>query len=149
MRRTLLLLSLLAIACICAASAPASPAPPPEQASGSWAAPQIKAVLATGIFDNTLETFRPDDPLTWGELADVLGRWGKGIFPPEHPETLVTVRQLDAQLVAALHLLPASRAIRLAARDAGLSPIGSLGSSASASTTPPVTTTSSWHRRHP
>jgi len=128
MRRTLLLLSLLAIACFAAAGATASPPPRQHEASTeSWAAPQIKAVLATGIFDATPETFRPDEPLTWGELADVLGRWGKGILPPEHPDNLVTVRQLDAQLVAALHLLPASRAIRLAARDAGLSPIPSLG----------------------
>ena len=128
MRRTLLLLSLLAIPCFAASSALAGPAPPQQQGTvDSWAAPQIKAVLATGIFDATPETFRPDDPLTWGELADVLGRWGKGILPPEHPDKLVTVRQLDAQLVAALGLLPASRAIRLAARDAGLSPIPSLG----------------------
>jgi cell wall-associated NlpC family hydrolase len=126
MRRTLLLLPLLVIACLAAATAPAATPAPPGSVD-SWAAPQIKAVLATGIFDATLETFRPDDPLTWGELADVLGRWGKGIFPPDHPDKLVSVRQLDAQLVAALGLLPQSRAIRVAARDAGLSPIPSLG----------------------
>jgi cell wall-associated NlpC family hydrolase len=128
MRRTLLLLSLLAIACFAAAGAGAAPAPPQRQApAATWAEPQIASVLATGIFDNTAETFRPDDALTMGELADVHGRWGKGILPPEHPDDLVTVRQLDAQLVAALKLLPASRAIRLAARDAGLDPIPSLG----------------------
>ena len=129
MRRTLLLLSLLAIACLAAGTAPAAqPVSSRQQkAADSWAAPQIKTVLATGIFDATPETFRPNDPLTWGELADALGRWGKGIFPPDHPDKPVSVRQLDAQLVAALGLLPASRSIRLAARNAGLSPIPSLG----------------------
>jgi cell wall-associated NlpC family hydrolase len=125
MRRTLLLLSLLALACVATGTAPA--APPQAEPVGSWAAPQIQAVLGAGIFDATPATFRPDDPLTWGELADALGRWGKGIVPPSHPDKLVSVRQLDAQLVAALGLLPASRALRLAARNVGLSPIPSLG----------------------
>ena len=39
----------------------------------------------------------------------------------------MTIRELDASLVAALGLLPASRAIRMFARDAGLEPIASLG----------------------
>jgi cell wall-associated NlpC family hydrolase len=128
MRRTLFFLSLLATACLAASTAAAaSPASQQPEPVDSWAAPQIKAVLTAGIFDATAETFRPDDPLTWGELADVLGRWGKGIIPPAHPDKPVSVRQLDAQLVAALGLLPASRAIRRAARNAGLSPIPSLG----------------------
>jgi len=39
----------------------------------------------------------------------------------------VTIRELDARLVAALGLQPAARAIRMAARNAGLEPIPSLG----------------------
>ena len=46
---------------------------------------------------------------------------------PADPARAVTIRDLDARLVAALGLLPASRAIRVVARDAGLNPIASLG----------------------
>ncbi len=127
MRRARILLALLAIACACAAGAHADSGGP-SQPTGSWDPQEIRSVVVdSGIFDATLDTFRPNDPLTWGELADVLGRWGKGILPPRNPEKLVTVRELDARLVAALGLLPASRAIRVAARDAGLDPIPSLG----------------------
>jgi cell wall-associated NlpC family hydrolase len=127
LRRVWLLLALLTLACGCVAttaSADRGVASPPIS---SWDPQDVQKMIETGIFDATVETFRPNDPLTWGELADVLGRWGRGIQPPADPARLVTVRQLDAQLVAALDLLPSSRAIRIAARDAGLSPIPSLG----------------------
>src|SRR5262249_29187920 len=94
MRRTLLLLALLRIACFAAANSPAeTPVSPqvPQTVGDAWAGPQIQSVLAAGIFDATPATFRPSDPLTWGELADVLGRWGKGILPPPDPGRLVTV----------------------------------------------------------
>ena len=54
--------------------------------------------------------------------------WGHPLAsPPADPTVLVTVRELDARLVMALGLLPTARAIRIAARDAGLAPVSSLG----------------------
>jgi cell wall-associated NlpC family hydrolase len=46
---------------------------------------------------------------------------------PADPSKLVTMSELDAQLVAALGLTPAARRIRIAARDAGLAPASRLG----------------------
>jgi cell wall-associated NlpC family hydrolase len=65
--------------------------------------------------------------LTRGELADALAAWGKPVATPADPTKLVTMRELDAQLVGALGLLPAARRIRIAARDAGLEPTSIVG----------------------
>ena len=65
--------------------------------------------------------------MTRGELADALGVWGKPAATPADPSKLVTMSELDAQLVGALGLTPAARRIRIAARDAGLAPTSRLG----------------------
>ena len=52
---------------------------------------------------------------------------GKPHQAPTDPTRIVTMRELDAQLVAAAGLLPSARTIRLAARDAGLGPTDMLG----------------------
>jgi len=127
-RRTSSLLALLAITCVTATAA--SAATRPENLPSTpvvWDPQEIALVVQSGIFGPTVDEFRPDQPLTWGELADALAAWGHPIPAPADPARLVTVRDLDARLVAALGLLPASRAVRLFARDAGLSPITSLG----------------------
>jgi len=72
-------------------------------------------------------SFRPDDPLTREELHEAIVALGKTHQPPTDPTRVVTMRELDAQLVAAAGLLPAARAIRLAVRDAGLDPTDMLG----------------------
>ena len=95
--------------------------------SKSWADPQIRVVTAAGILGDDPATFRPTDPLTRGELADALGVWGKPAVTPADPSKLVTMSELDAQLVGALGLTPAARRIRIAARDAGLAPTSRLG----------------------
>ncbi|MSO94783.1 MAG: hypothetical protein EXQ81_03190 [Thermoleophilia bacterium] len=93
----------------------------------SWASAQIRAVTAASILGTDPATFRPDDPLTRGELAAALVAWGKSPVAPADPGHLVTIRELDAQLVGALGLTPAARRIRIAARDAGLAPTSMLG----------------------
>ena len=95
--------------------------------SRSWAAPQIAEVVAAGVMGPDVATFRPDDPLTRGDLHDAIRALGKRHRAPLDPTRLVTMRELDAHLVAAAGLLPAARAIRLAARDAGLEPTDMLG----------------------
>ena len=93
----------------------------------SWAAPQIASVVLAGVMGPSVVSFRPDDPLTREELHEAIVALGKPHQAPTDPTRIVTMRELDAQLVAAAGLLPAARAIRLAARDAGLDPTDMLG----------------------
>ena len=62
-----------------AASASAVDAPAPEPlgqavAAPSWAAPQITAVVAAGLMGPDVASFRPDEPLTRGELHAAIRR---------------------------------------------------------------------------
>jgi cell wall-associated NlpC family hydrolase len=91
--------------------------------AGSWAMPQIKIVTAKGLMGGTANGFRPDDPLTQGELADlVTGLTGKAALAPADGAAPATIAQLDAQLVRALGLLPAARQFTAGIRAAGLIP---------------------------
>jgi cell wall-associated NlpC family hydrolase len=112
--RRLALLS-CAIALVIAGTAGAQPAGP------SWATPQIQAVVDAGFMAPSVGEFRPDDPLTATELATILGALGIQLNVTD-PEKLVTVRELDAQLVTAAGLRPEARAIRLEAERVGLVP---------------------------
>ena len=98
------------------------------QTSGpaSWAAPQIKAVVDAGLMSPSTTDFRPDDPLTAGELATLLGALGLEVTVTD-PYRLVTVRELDAQLVTAAGLRREARDLRLAAVAAGVAPKPWLG----------------------
>jgi cell wall-associated NlpC family hydrolase len=93
----------------------------------SWAAPQIASVVLAGLMGPDVASFRPDDALTRGELHAAIVAIGKPHQAPADPARIVTMRELDAQLVAAAGLLPSARAIRLAATSAGLAPLDMLG----------------------
>ena len=133
MRRTLartstLLVALFAVGAAQAAQPmPSSIVVPSPPAKASWADTQIRAVTAAALLGDDPTAFRPNEPLTRGELADALTAWGKPSAKPADPTRVVTMRELDAQLVGALGLLPAARRIRIAARDAGLDPTSMLG----------------------
>jgi cell wall-associated NlpC family hydrolase len=135
MRRFLALASVLFVALGITGAAQAVQSPPTgspttvaaSSAASSWATPQISAVTAVGILGRSPVGFRPSDPLTRGDLADALVAWGKQATVPSDPSKLVTVSELDAQLVGALGLLPAARRIRIGARDATLAPPSRLG----------------------
>jgi cell wall-associated NlpC family hydrolase len=89
----------------------------------SWALAQIKLVTKKGLMGGTANGFRPDDPLTQGELADLVqGLTGKEAPAPVDPAAPATIGRLDAQLVRALGLLPAAQQFTAGARAAGLSP---------------------------
>jgi cell wall-associated NlpC family hydrolase len=76
----------------------------------------------------TANGFRPDDPLTQGELADLAtGLTGKEGPALPDPATPATIGQLDAQLVRALGLLPAARQFTAGVRAAGLAPRSGFG----------------------
>ena len=93
----------------------------------SWAAPQIASVVLAGLMGPNVASFRPDDALTRGELHAAILALGKPHQAPPDPARIVTMRELDAQLVAAAGLLPSARAIRLAANSAGLAPTDMIG----------------------
>jgi len=106
---------------------PALAAASAQAQAPNWAAPQIASLVLAGVMGPSVATFRPDDPLTREELHDALVALGKPHVAPSDPTRIVTMRELDAQLVAAAGLLPVARVIRLAARDAGLDPTDMLG----------------------
>ena len=116
-------LAALAAAALVAAggSGPARSAPSP-----SWASPQIAAVVHAGLMAPSVEDFRPDDPLTRGELATVVASLG-GTIAVDDPDEPVTVRELDARLVTLLGLRPYAYGIRQAALAAGVRPTPWLG----------------------
>jgi hypothetical protein len=101
---------------------PSTAEPPP-----SWASLEIDRVVAAGLFAPEALSFRPEEPLTRGELYEALVRLGKPAAAPGSPSRIVTIRELDAALVRSVGLLPAARRLRLAARDAGLAPHAALG----------------------
>jgi cell wall-associated NlpC family hydrolase len=128
MRRILPLLAV--VACLGAPVALASRADPPAPSVDPlqhWADPQIATVVAAGLMGPSVDEFDPQGQVTRGDLAAALEAWGHPMAPPADPSVVVTIRELDARLVTALGLQPVARAIRIAARDAGLMPISSLG----------------------
>lgn len=125
-RRSLCAVALAAVAATLVVVGPAT-ASPGGGSSQAWASEQIATVVEAGVMGPAGLSFRAAEPLTRGELYDALTALGKTPTPPADPGRLVTMRELDAQLVAALGLTPAARRIRLAARDAGLEPTSMLG----------------------
>jgi cell wall-associated NlpC family hydrolase len=95
--------------------------------SASWAAPEIRTVVAAGLMAPSSEAFRAEEPLTWGELGTVLALLGAPDVLVPDPYRLVTLRELDAQLVDLAGLRPSASHVRLAAAEAGLTPRSWLG----------------------
>jgi NlpC/P60 family len=123
--RRLLLIGLLVLAL--APNAIAAPA-------RSWAQPQIQAVVDAGLFADSVETFKPQLPLTQRALAGVLDTLAVASEEPVDyryrvvaPGRAVTIRELDAALVGFLGLGDAARTVTSALRDAGLAPKSGVG----------------------
>ena len=105
--------------------APAAPAP---ASRASWADAQIRVVTAVAILGRRSGDVQARSTPSRGASWPTRSRPGESLLPvPADPARLVTMRELDAQLVGALGLLPAARRIRIAARDAGLTPTSMLG----------------------
>jgi hypothetical protein len=96
---------ILAISAVFAVlAAPAAAKPSGKAQPVSWAQPQIKVVVAHGLMAKSIQSFRPNDPLTRGALNALVS----GLVP-EAPATSsvqaaapVTIAQLDATMVRAL-----------------------------------------------
>src|SRR5215207_1011113 len=113
----------LAFLVLLVAAGTAGAQPPPVR---SWAAPQIETVVGAGLMAPSVTDFRPDDLLTSSELAGALSSLGAEATVTDSYR-LVTVRELDAQLVTIAGLRPHARELRLAAESAGLMPRTWLG----------------------
>ena len=109
------------------AAGPSEDLPLAAPAAKSWAAPQIASVVLAGVMGPDVASFRPDDALTRAELHEALLALGKSHATPTDPNRTVTMRELDAQLVAAAGLISSARVIRLGTRDAGLEPTDMIG----------------------
>ena len=93
----------------------------PAAAARSWAQPQIAVVTAKGLMGGNASAFRPNDPLTLGDLSALAsGLTGKAASVSSDPADPATIGQLDAQLVRALGLLPVAREFSAGIRTAGL-----------------------------
>ncbi|MEX1357956.1 MAG: NlpC/P60 family protein [Gaiellaceae bacterium] len=118
-------LAALAGACLLAApvalAADAGPA-------ATWAKREIKLVVGQGLMAPDVESFRPADPLTRAELAElVTGLTGLAPRAPAKPGTNVTMAELDRRLVGALGLQDAAAAFAAGAQAAGLQPPARFG----------------------
>ena len=89
----------------------------------SWAQPQIKLVTKQGLFAGSPATFDASADLTQGALAGALGKLTNApAAAPSDGVATVSIEQLDRSLVDALGLAGSAYRIRLAARDAGITP---------------------------
>src|SRR5436309_12858399 len=101
----------------------AAPAATTAARGKSWADAQIRLVTLRGLMGGSASAFRPDDPLTAGELADlVAGLTGKPSSGPADPSAPVTIAGLDASLVRGLGLGDAARRFATSTRAAGPTP---------------------------
>jgi cell wall-associated NlpC family hydrolase len=120
-------LRLVATAAAAAALAIA-PVASPRGGERSWAQPEIEAVAARGLLGGSATEFRPDDPLTRGELSALAAALtGTPAATPADPTRAVTIAQLNAALVRALGLRDTARALADGVRAAGLRPPARLG----------------------
>jgi cell wall-associated NlpC family hydrolase len=100
-----------------------TPAPKPTPKHRSWADVQIRLVVSHGLMAPDVASFRPDDPLTRGALADLVAELtGRVPAPVVNPSAPVTIAGLDTQLVRGLGLAVAAGDFVRAARAVGLSP---------------------------
>jgi cell wall-associated NlpC family hydrolase len=94
----------------------------------SWADAQIRLVVSHGLMSPDVASFRPDDPLTRGDLADLVGGLTDRVpAPVVNSGAAVTIAGLDAKLVRGLGLSPIAGDFLRGARDAGLAPPGRFG----------------------
>jgi cell wall-associated NlpC family hydrolase len=109
-------------------AAPAAAQRDGRSTSASWAQPQIKTVVAHGLMAKSVQTFRPDDPLTRSALTSLVAGLVPDAFTVSTRSTQpVTMAQLDAALVRALGLTDAAAAFAAGARTAGLAPPSRFG----------------------
>jgi hypothetical protein len=113
--------------------AASKPATKPAPKRRSWADTQIRLVVSHGLMAEDVASFRPDEPLTRGALADlVAGLTDRAPAPVVNPGAPVTIAGLDAKLVRGLGLATTAGYFLRAARAAGLVPPARFGTEVTA-----------------
>ena len=112
MRRFAALLAVLTLALACTSTA----------AGASWAQPQIKAAVKSGLMGPTVQAFRPDAPLTQQDLAQIVAGVTRKEQAAADPDRTVTMTALNRALVRALGLGPAATEVTAELRAEGLAP---------------------------
>ena len=128
-----------ALACLSLPLAPEALPPPDGRATGmsgvgSWAEPQIRAVVGRSLMGGSLSAFRPDDALTvaeLNELAAALARRAAPSPPATRPSAAssaaATIEALDGRLVRTVGLSASASRFTAAAKAAGLDPPARFG----------------------
>ena len=96
---------LLAAALVALVQPGSAQATPKKPASATWAAAEIRLVVSRGLMGGDLDRFRPEDPVTRGELAELLTAVTQQEQPPiAQPNVALNMEQLNARLVIGLGL---------------------------------------------
>jgi hypothetical protein len=114
-RRLAATLAVLTLALALPALAAAAP-------STSWAEPQIRTAVASGLMGPSVAAFRPGAELTRGELGTIVAGITRKQGVVVAPDRTVTMTQLNRALVRAVGLAPAGAAVRRQLVAAGLTP---------------------------
>jgi cell wall-associated NlpC family hydrolase len=94
----------------------------------SWAQREIRTVVSHGLMAKSVNSFRPNDPLTRSALSALLaGLNSNEPGPPTQSNAPVTIAQLDAALVRALDATDAAIQFAGVVRTAGLNPPSRFG----------------------
>lgn len=111
MRRLAAVFAALVFACVAQSAAAAS-----------WAQPQIRASVASGLMGPSVASFRPNDRLSRADLGQIVA----GITQEEQevvdPERAVAMTELNRGIVRALGLAPAAQEFRSELGASGLTP---------------------------
>lgn len=94
----------------------------PGAAAASWAQPQIRVAVASGLMGPSVAAFRPEAPLTQADLARIVSGITGRDGAVGDPARSVTMTELNRSLVAALGLTRAASAVRSELARAGLTP---------------------------
>jgi cell wall-associated NlpC family hydrolase len=123
MRRRLLLHTSALVALL-------APSPVAAKPGTSWAAAELKAVVAAGLMAKEAAA-RPDDPVTRGEVETIVaGIAHAAAVTPRTPAGTVTMAALDSKLVTALGLTDVAKVFTQSAKNAGLAPPSRFGTEA-------------------
>ena len=107
---------------VAAALAVLALAAPPASTAASWAQPQIRAAVASGLMGPSVAEFRPDDALTRRDLGQIVAGITRREQVVGDPNRLVKVTELNRSLVRALGLGPAAAALQAELAASGLTP---------------------------
>ena len=84
----------------------------PATTAASWAQPQIRIAVKSGLMGPSVDRFRPAATLTRGELAQIVGGLSGTAKTPADPTRPVTMTHLNRAVVRALGLGPAAAQIQ-------------------------------------